>query len=50
MLKTKLENLKDAVREWVSLISIHEIMFNEEIAKIFESIEHKIQVIEESYV
>lgn len=50
MLKTKLEELKEAVREWISTLSIEELINNSELSMIFESIEQKIQIIEAQYV
>lgn len=50
VLKEKLEELKDAVREWVSTLSIEEIIVNRELASIFKSIEMRIQIIENGHV
>ena len=50
MLKIKLEELKDAVREWISTLSVEELVSNRELAIIFEIIEQRIQRIEARYV
>lgn len=50
MLKTKAKELKDAVREWVSTLSVEEIIVNGEISKIFKNIEHKFELLEVTYV
>lgn len=50
MIKEKLNELKDAVREWISIISVDELMTNRDLTTIFESIETTISKIESDYV
>lgn len=49
-LRSKLLELKDAVREWVSILSVKEIIENPELSQIFDNIERKIEGIEVQYV
>ena len=50
VLKTKLKELKTAIREWMGSLSIEEIMINRELSTIFKNIERKIKTIEAQYV
>ena len=50
VLKGKLEELKNAVREWVSILSIEEVIVNRELSSIFKNIEMRIQIIENNHV
>lgn len=50
MLRSKLLELKDAVREWVSILSVKEIIENPDLTQIFDNIERKIECVEAQYV
>lgn len=50
MIKQKLQELKEAVREWISTLSIEELIGNRDLVQIYELIEARIQIIEARYV